>query len=69
MTVSQEKVDHVTTCLAKGDSIRRIARVCGVNRSVVLRIRTSLQSQRYVRCAGCGGLQLLPCRVCQSRIT
>jgi hypothetical protein len=73
------KLLHIERLLAQGDlSQRQIARLAGVGRPAVAAIARmqSCHSETEdeptstapsVRCPGCGGLVVLPCRLCHVR--
>jgi len=75
-------VEEVQRLLAAGYSRRKVARLAGVSRNTVNQIaaerrpnyaepeETSLSSLPRgmpQRCAGCGGLVYLPCKLCRLR--
>lgn len=70
--LDQVLVEAILRRLAEGQSAKGIARDLHVSRTSVRRLRSGehvsqIRGLQFVRCDGCGGLVVLPCRGCAQR--
>lgn len=60
---------QVLRLLDEGRSQQRVANQTGISRRTVGRIVAGVHANahEFTRCTGCGGKQVMPCRVCAHR--
>ena len=72
LKVTPDIRDEIKKLLANGSRVTELAKVYGFSRQLVTLVRKGKFDDRvepYVRCSGCGGKVIIPCRLCNIRRT